>query len=679
MGKCFVAEVSILSCCLFFAGFSSVRALEKKSFLLAGTREGIYIWDYRDEPLLAWNNGGNPPEIKKIVAVPYGFFILTSEGVFFSGDGRNFEEKNQGITTKTIKVINNNEKSFTNISDDLKDLEADKSNPDNLVTCSKDRVFVSTNRANSWFSIQGPVPYSTIKSLAIVSSSNITIFLGHSFQGFFSFTIGRDLSWKKMNAGLYNFSKTFEEISGIAVDKDESNLNIYAVNNFTPILYQWNAKSNSWSVIERFQKEFDMMESLAKKGNYFYFVNRLGIMRYNSSDRSLELDRANELRNTLETKISQSVSVMCGYDENGEEFHFSELWLSSLPPVKSYYFQASQKKGLYVQATALKDKKRLEKLTDFLLLNSLNMITVDMKDDSGFLRFKPTSNLTSGIAKVVNPLDLDTFIPYMKEKNIYLAARLVVFKDSILYCYSNYIYAVKSKSAPSRPWQGTKIGRGGVIKNIREYWVDPYSEKVWEYNVAIAKELIERGFDEVQFDYVRFPTDGLNIDDANFIYRDKGMDKESAILSFLYYARKNLNSPISIDIYGANGYYRTDARTGQDVELFRRFVDVICPMFYPSHFSEDFQYGDPVTDRPYRIYYFGTLRNYFIGRKELVIRPYVQAFRLFGQFDRKYFGPRYIADEISGVEDSVNLGYTFWNMGMKYNILPEAYSNVTIK
>jgi hypothetical protein len=267
----------------------------------------------------------------------------------------------------------------------------------------------------------------------------------------------------------------------------------------------------------------------------------------------------------------------------------------------------------------------------------------------------------------------------MKEKNIYLIARLVVFKDSILYSYSNYIYAVKSKSAPSRPWQGTKIGRGGVIKNIREYWVDPYSEKVWEYNVAIAKELIERGFDEVQFDYVRFPTDGLNIDDANFIYRDKGMDKESAILSFLYYARKNLNSPISIDIYGANGYYRTDARTGQDVELFRRFVDVICPMFYPSHFSEDFQYVDPVTERPYRIYYFGTLRNYFIGKKELVIRPYVQAFRLFGQFDRKYFGPRYIADEISGVEDSVNLGYTFWNMGMKYNILPEAYSNITIK
>lgn len=235
------------------------------------------------------------------------------------------------------------------------------------------------------------------------------------------------------------------------------------------------------------------------------------------------------------------------------------------------------------------------------------------------------------------------------------------------------------KTRNGRPWQGTKAGGDGVVKNIREYWVDPYSEKVWEYNIAIARELADRGFDEIQFDYVRFPTDGLNLDDATFTYREKGMDKESAILSFLYYARQNLNIPISIDIYGANGYYRTDARTGQDVETLRKYVDVICPMFYPSHFADDFQYSEPVEDRPYRIYYFGTLRNYFIGKKELVIRPYVQAFKLFGQFDRKYYGPRYIAGEISGVQDSIDLGYTFWNMGMKYSMLPDAYSNIIIK
>jgi hypothetical protein len=662
-----------------FCACSAVFALEKRSFLLAGTSQGLYAWDCHGDPVLVWNGGGNPPEIKKIIAVPYGFFVLTSEGIFFSGDGRSFEDRNEGITYKTIKVINENEKSFTNITDDLKDIASDLSNPLNLVTCSKDKVFISTNGAKSWFSIQGPVPYSTIKSLAIVSSSNITVLLGHSFQGFFSYTLGKDSSWKKMNSGLSTFSKTFEEVSGIAVEKSVSNFNIYAANNFTPILYEWSAKSNSWSVIEHFQKDFDMIEGLVKKGPYFYFANRMGIMRYNTADKSVELDKANELISALETKTGQSILTICGYDDNGEEFHFSGLWLASLPPARPNYVLASQKRGLYVQATALKDKNRLEKLTDFMAQNSLNMITVDMKDDSGYLRFKPLSNLTAGIARVVNPLDLDTFIPFMKEKKIYLTARLVLFKDSILYSYSNNLYAVKSRSAHGKPWQGTKIGRDGIVKNIKEWWVDPYSEKVWEYNVAIAKELIERGFDEIQFDYVRFPTDGLNLDDAMFGFREKDMDKESAILSFLYYARKNLNCPISIDIYGANGYYRTDARTGQDVETLRKYVDVICPMFYPSHFSEDFQYCDPVEDRPYRIYYFGTLRNYFIGKKELVIRPYVQAFKLFGQFDRKYYGPKYIAGEINGVQDAIDLGYTFWNMGMKYNMLTDAYSNITIK
>ena len=360
-------------------------------------------------------------------------------------------------------------------------------------------------------------------------------------------------------------------------------------------------------------------------------------MRYNTADKTVELDKANELVSALETKTGQSILTICGYDESGEEFHFSGLWLSSLPPARPNYVLASQKRGLYVQATALKDKNRLEKLTAFMEQNSLNMITVDMKDDSGYLRFKPLSNLTAGIARVVNPLDLDTFVPFMKEKKIYLTARLVLFKDSILYGYGNNIYAVKSRSAHGKPWQGTKIGRDGAVKNIKEWWVDPYSEKVWEYNVAIAKELIERGFDEIQFDYVRFPTDGLNLDDAMFSYREKDMDKESAILSFLYYARKNLNCPISIDIYGANGYYRTDARTGQDVETLRKYVDVICPMLY----SIPFFGGFPVLLTRSRTGLTGFTisgRSGIIlsGRKELVIRPYVQAFKLFGQFDRKY-------------------------------------------
>lgn len=411
----FLAQISLSALILSFSavsGYSSAR----KSFILAGTSQGIYLWDYRSDPVLSWNNGGNPPEIKKILPVPDGFYILTSEGVFFTADGRDFESRNEGITYKIVKLIHGNEKSFTNINDDLKDIAVDQANPDNLVSCSKDKVFISTNGAKSWFFIQGPVPYSTIKSVLIISCPEIRILMGHSFQGFFTITLGKNAVWKKMNEGLYNFSKTFEEISGVVAEQNGSNLNIYAANNFTPILYQWNDRSNSWAVLDHFQKGFDMIESLEKKGNYFYFVNRMGIMRYDIETKTLELDKANEVKTSLETKIGQSITAICGYDENGDEFHFSDLWVPSLPPEKNYYTLSSQKRGLYIQATALKDKNKLEKLIGFMEQNSLNMITVDMKDDSGYLRFKPVSNLTARIARVVNPLDLDTFIPLMKEK-----------------------------------------------------------------------------------------------------------------------------------------------------------------------------------------------------------------------------------------------------------------------
>jgi hypothetical protein len=162
-------------------------------------------------------------------------------------------------------------------------------------------------------------------------------------------------------------------------------------------------------------------------------------------------------------------------------------------------------------------------------------------------------------------------------------------------------------AAPVPPQAGAAAGNASptpeqpryeeVRKYYDEYWVDPFSEEVWEYNVAIARELVSRGFDEIQFDYIRFPTDGENLGNARYRWQEAGMDKESALMSFLSYARSHIQAPISIDIYGANGWYRTGARTGQDVELLARYVDVICPMFYPSHFEQGFLAYDPAEER----------------------------------------------------------------------------------
>ena len=197
-----------------------------------------------------------------------------------------------------------------------------------------------------------------------------------------------------------------------------------------------------------------------------------------------------------------------------------------------------------------------------------------MKDDYGLLRYDTKDELVKSKGKVTQyAVDLDHFVEEFKKDNTYLIARIVVFKDRNLAKFGGSKYAVWNYNTKS-PWVGIKeyedivdeetgevTGKNPVYYD--ENWVDPYCPEVWEYNVAIAKELIARGFDEIQFDYIRFPTDGYNLRQASYRWKSEGMDKESALVSFLKYARENINAPIGIDIYGANGWYRSGTRLFQ--------------------------------------------------------------------------------------------------------------------
>ena len=291
-----------------------------------------------------------------------------------------------------------------------------------------------------------------------------------------------------------------------------------------------------------------------------------------------------------------------------------------------------------------------------------------MKDDYGVLRFTPNSELLKKKGFVsAYKIDVEQFVSEFKKDDVYLVARIVVFKDKHLSEYGGGKYAVWNYNT-GKAWVGTKDSSGTLYD---ENWVDPYCEEVWEYNVEIAKELIQRGFDEV--DYIRFPTDGLNLGSASYRWKENGMDKESAIMSFLSYARKNIDAPIGIDIYGANGWYRSGTRTGQDVEMLSEYVDIICPMFYPSHFEQNFLESTPVIERPYRIYFYGTYRNMVIGRNRIIVRPWVQAFYMGVRYDRTYYDKNYVKREVFGVRDSVNRGYMYWNNsgGMYDDISPD--------
>ncbi|MDR1587895.1 MAG: putative glycoside hydrolase [Treponema sp.] len=354
------------------------------------------------------------------------------------------------------------------------------------------------------------------------------------------------------------------------------------------------------------------------------------------------------------------------------------------------------REGLYLPVNRALEADSLEACLDVISRRGLDMVVIDMKDDYGRLRFTPKNPEISKRGRAFRPLDIDAFLRSMKARGIYAIARIVVFKDPALASREGGKYAVWD-GRNNKPWAGyydVRRKKSEVPPNeerredlseilpdadpeyeiLRTYyderWVDPYSEEVWEYTAQVAAELYERGFDEIQFDYIRFPTDGQNLSDTRYRWQEGGMDMESAMLSFLRHIRSRVKAPVSIDIYGANGWYRTGARTGQEVELLAPWVDVICPMYYPSHFEQGFLAQPPEELRPYRIYYQGTQRTARIGRGRVIVRPYVQAFYLNVSYDRKYYNPDYVRRQAEGVRDAGGPGFTYWNNSGRYEDIP---------
>jgi hypothetical protein len=230
------------------------------------------------------------------------------------------------------------------------------------------------------------------------------------------------------------------------------------------------------------------------------------------------------------------------------------------------------------------------------------------------------------------------------------------------------------------PWRYLKknvdpdTGEESLVQG--EYWVDPYSEAVWRYNTDIAREIQERGVDEVQFDYIRFPSDG-DISRISYRYRREGMDKLEALESFLALARGEVSIPISTDVYGYCGWARISNWVAQNIEIFSRYVDVISPMYYPSHFPRAFLGSMEYLERARYIYSEGGDRAAEIVQGRSIIRPYVQAFRIGGELS---FPPavysRYLVDEVQGALQGASSGFTLWNASNDYYMLTPALTSV---
>lgn len=674
-----------------------IAALPSGTSVLVGSSAGLFRLNADGKSTALWTGG----EVRKIFRAGEEWFILGDKGIAASKNLTDWEERNAGLPVKTIKVYERGAKNFLRIVQELKDLKADPSRPNVMAAATKDTVFLSQDAGRTWRSLGVPVRTNGLKSVAVASLPETTVFVSHGIYGVHYLQIDRKgAKWTELNTGLERLetTKNPDEVSDLAVapvapgSGGGTMPELFAAQTFRGRIYRLDWGSKAFVPIWTDGADFSTVESLYLGERFVLFLRegeiaelrRPGAASPAAASMSDTSPRG-DLRAWVDLGRSKLGSSPAALALPTEGISLSELHLLNPKAVLEDPRKraAHGKEGLFLPVNHALDERSLAPYLRTIDAKRQNMVVIDMKDDSGRLRFNPRDPAITAMGRVFNPVDVEKLAATMKAHGVYLVARIVVFKDPELAKKAGGKYAVWD-NAKNEAWVGyyetrRKIEpRAGAaqeeFETVRTYyderWVDPYSEEVWEYNAAISRELIQRGFDEIQFDYIRFPTDGINLGDARYRWRDPGMDMESAMLSFLRHVRHSLDAPISIDIYGANGWYRTGARTGQEVEILAKYVDAICPMYYPSHFEQEFLAQEPSELRPYRIYYRGTLRTDRIARGKVVVRPYVQSFFLNVSYDRKYYNADYVRRQVEGVRDAGGPGLTYWNNVGRYDEIP---------
>lgn len=306
-------------------------------------------------------------------------------------------------------------------------------------------------------------------------------------------------------------------------------------------------------------------------------------------------------------------------------------------------------KGLYLTVYGAASAKLREAALETIANNGLNALVIDVKGDRGFIPFNIDLPLAKqiGAQNTILIKDMKALLDSLKEKHLYLIARIVVFKDDLL--------------ARARPELAVRT-KGGGLYSDREHlrWVDPFNREVWDYNIALAKKVAELGFDEVQFDYVRFP------DTRKAVFSERATEdsRTQAITGFLEASHQALtpyNTMVAADIFGYVPWNSDDTDIGQKIARITDAVDVVSPMLYPSGYHLGIpKFRNPIR-HPYEIVYL-TLKQaeQRTGVSPLRFRPWLQAFR-----DYAFRGGNFKEDrmrlQLKAAEDFGASGWMFWN------------------
>jgi len=321
------------------------------------------------------------------------------------------------------------------------------------------------------------------------------------------------------------------------------------------------------------------------------------------------------------------------------------------PPCLDLRLTPFQARGLYIPFGLLANPDKVLGLLGLVEGTELNALVVDVKGDRGYLAYDSQIPLAAELGVSggrENWLTLDELLAKAQALDIYTIARIVVFKDNPL--------------ALGRPELAVERADGTVWTDGEGLgWGNPFREEVWDYNVAIAQEVAALGFDEVQFDYLRFPSDG---DIGAILYAEENTleTRTAAIREFTRRVTEALRPYgvfTSADVFGLTVWVdpESDMSIGQRVIDVAPLVDYLCPMVYPSTFrSGNLGYVDP-SAHPYDVIYRSQLAAESRVPPSTRVRPWLQAYW-------------YTLDEMlaqkQAADDANATGWTFWNAGGVY-------------
>jgi hypothetical protein len=633
-----VYVIGLIFITLFFTTFAFSS---NYTIYVATSENGLLISDNDGKSWSSFNNG--LPEI----FTPIRFYKVKDDlylTTFESGLFRFKNNKWENICSDEFKrrSIYNKNSGYRKISAFAVDLEDSK----NLTAATKHSIYRSTDGGNIWRKITLTGLDNNRNYITSIAISGNKILAGTSFNGIFELNgIKFQTAGKGLPEEIYSSTLKFtEQISSILYERDELYTGFY----FGAGLYKKKKDSAKFVPIHTVKDKNlnSIIYDIKRHEKKIFFSDGLDTYIYDGYN-IIPFD----IYNALIKKVSARKDIITAIiDDKTNSYPPISIKFSN-PEKRVRSEKAANKKSIYLSITAI--EKNLSKYIDLAKKSEINAFIIDMKDDFGNIYFKANDKTSSEINAQKRVINFKDILNRLKENNIYAIARVVVFKDPKLWAAYNGKYAIRDKRSGSQ-WKGAE----------NEFWVDPYSEFVHNYNISLSKDIVQLGFDEIQYDYIRFPADGpINLCYYSF-KSDEETYKSEILIDFLRQAKVILNIPISVDIYGFNSWYFFGNWIGQDIEELSFVVDVISPMLYPSHFGNRFYHNIDVSLRPYKIVKDACSRGtYFVNRSAL-IRPYLQAFNLLSPT----WGPNYVQYQINGAKESGCSGYVLWNAKGDYSV-----------